>query len=100
MVKLGSDVNLLFTDIIPNLKPGVLIHIHDIFWPFEYPAAWIKERRAWTEAYHLRAFLQYNDEFEILLFTNLLVQRYHPWFESNAPSFLTTPGGHIWLRRC
>ncbi len=99
VLKLGSDVNLIFSDIIPSLKPGVLIHIHDIFWPFEYPAEWIKARRAWTEAYQLRAFLQYNSEFEILLFTNFLLQRHRPWFEANAPLFLRNPGGNIWLRR-
>jgi hypothetical protein len=35
VAKVGSDVNYLFFEVLPNLNPGVLIHIHDIFYPFE-----------------------------------------------------------------
>lgn len=36
----GSDVDLLFSQVLPRLKPGVLVHIHDIFLPDDYPASW------------------------------------------------------------
>ncbi|MFX7914564.1 class I SAM-dependent methyltransferase, partial [Acinetobacter baumannii] len=36
----GSDVDLLFNQVLPRLKPGVLVHIHDIFLPDDYPASW------------------------------------------------------------
>ena len=39
--KVNSDVNHIFFNIIPHLSPGVYIHIHDIFYPFEYPKDWI-----------------------------------------------------------
>jgi len=39
--KTGSDVNFLYFEILPRLKPGVLIHIHDIFLPLEYPQEWV-----------------------------------------------------------
>ena len=55
--KIGSDVNYLFFEILPRLHRGVYIHIHDIFYPFEYPKDWIDEGRAWNENYILRAFL-------------------------------------------
>ena len=58
VAKVGSDVNYLFFKILPLLQSGVLIHIHDIMWPFEYPLEWIIEGRSWNEAYILRAFLQ------------------------------------------
>lgn len=65
--KLHSDVLRIFFEILPRIKPGVFVHIHDIFWPFEYPDRWIRERRAWNEIYLLRAFLQYNTAFRVRL---------------------------------
>ena len=48
--KTGSDVNYLFFEVIPRLPEGVLIHIHDIFLPAEYPKTWIlNEGRSWNE---------------------------------------------------
>lgn len=35
--KAGSDVNYLFFEVLPRLRPGVMVHIHDIFLPDEYP---------------------------------------------------------------
>jgi hypothetical protein len=52
-----------------SLKTGVIIHVHDVFYPFEYPKAWVIDgngRFGWNEAYILRAFLMYQDKFEIL----------------------------------
>ena len=59
VAKIGSDVNHLVFTVLPALQSGVLVHFHDIFFPFEYPQAWLAEGRAWNEAYLLRAFLQY-----------------------------------------
>jgi len=55
-------------NVLPRLKPGVLIHFHDILYPFVYPEAWFREGRAWNEVYLIRAFLQNNPDYEILLF--------------------------------
>src|SRR5688572_372990 len=63
--KIDSDVNYVLFNILPSLSPGVLIHFHDIFYPFEYPREWIYNKRAWNENYILRAFLQYNSAFKI-----------------------------------
>jgi predicted O-methyltransferase YrrM len=99
VAKLNSDVNRLFFEFLPRLKPGVLIHIHDIFWPFEYPASWTMEKRAWNECYLLHAFLQYNPEFEIVFFSSQMLKLHGDWFTTNVPRFLKNSGGHIWLRR-
>ncbi|MEB3189903.1 MAG: class I SAM-dependent methyltransferase [Snowella sp.] len=65
--KIGSDVQYEFLEILPHLAPGVIIHIHDIFLPVEYPQNWIKkEHRFWNEQYLLQAFLSFNSAFEIL----------------------------------
>jgi hypothetical protein len=36
----GSDVDILLNRVLPALPAGVLVHIHDIFLPFDYPAIW------------------------------------------------------------
>ena len=64
--KVGSDTHYLFFEVMPTLSSGVLVDVHDIFWPFEYPADWIREGRAWNEAYLLRAFLSFNPAFKII----------------------------------
>ena len=45
----GDVVHDVFT-ILPRLASGVRVHFHDMFYPFEYPAAWVFEGRAWNEA--------------------------------------------------
>ncbi len=47
--KTNSDVNYLLFNILPSLNSGVLIHFHDIFYPFEYPKKWVYEGRAWKK---------------------------------------------------
>ncbi len=68
VVKVGSDVCYLYFEILPRLPVGTIVQIHDMFWPFEYPAEWRQERRGWAELYLLRAFLMNNDAWEVLLF--------------------------------
>lgn len=97
--KFGSDVNHIIFNILPTLASGVFVHFHDIFFPFEYPEQWIKEGRAWNEAYMLRAFLQHNTAYEVVMF-NTFVQRFHrDFFEKNMPLCLENPGASIWLRK-
>lgn len=69
--KAGSDVNHLFFDVLPHLKTGTLVHFHDIFNGFEYPEKWLDEGRAWNESYLLRAFLMFNDVFNIYTWPQL-----------------------------
>ena len=63
--KEGSDVYYRFFEILPKLRRGVVVHLHDIFYPFTYPHDWVVNGRVWNETYLLRAFLQYNNDFEI-----------------------------------
>ncbi len=66
--KVGSDVNWFFFRILPRLKPGVIIHLHDISLPHEYPPPWIFERgQTWNEQYVLHAFLMHNTAYRILI---------------------------------
>lgn len=97
--KPGSDVQYLLFNILPKLGNEVLIHFHDIFWPFEYPQQWIKEKRAWNEIYFLHTFLQFNEQFRIMLFGDFLFYRNKEWLQCNMPRLLKGRGGSIWLKR-
>jgi len=101
VAKTGGDVNHLFFEILPRLQPGVLVHIHDIFLPDEYPKRWaIDEGRNWNEQYLVRAFLQYNDVFEVVWSSYYMCTRHA---EDTAAVFTRFPkfggGGSLWLRR-
>lgn len=97
--KIGSDVNYLFFEILPILNPGVYVHIHDIFYPFEYPEQWVLgEKRFWNEDYLIRAFLTFNDTYEIVFFNDYFSKKYRNMY-SETPLCLMNPGGGLWLRR-
>ena len=55
--KTGSDVNHLLLRVVPSLGPGVWVHVHDIFLPFEYPREWALQRMYFSEQYVLAALL-------------------------------------------
>lgn len=97
--KTGSDVNFLLFEALPRLKPGVLVHFHDIFYPFEYPPAWVQECRAWNECYLLRSFLEFNTAFEVLLFSHYLVLFHRQAMVAALPKCAGNWGGNLWLRR-
>lgn len=99
--KTGSDVNRILFDILPKLKKGVLIHFHDIFYPFEYPKDWVMNRKGfgWNENYILKAFLMYNHTYKIIMFNTFLEHFHTDWFKKNMPDCLKNMGGSIWLQK-
>jgi hypothetical protein len=98
VLKTGSDVNWLLSELLPRLASGVYIHIHDMYYPFEYPKPWILQNRAWNEAYAVRAFLQFNHQFEICLF-NSYVHQFHRDVIQQIPLASDYAGSGLWLRR-
>jgi predicted O-methyltransferase YrrM len=67
VVAIGSDVTYEQLEILPRLKPGCVVHFHDILLPGEYWRDWVVgQKYFWTEQYLLRAFLTFNTEFEVL----------------------------------
>ena len=75
VVKTGSDVHHEIFNILPALSAGVIIHIHDIQFPFEYPKNWIFDARwSWNESYFVRAFLMHNDCYKIVFFTDMFLK--------------------------
>ncbi|HJR19494.1 MAG TPA: class I SAM-dependent methyltransferase [Actinomycetota bacterium] len=97
--KTGSDVNHLFFEVLPRLRSGVWAQIHGVFYPFEYPEAWVEQGRAWNEDYLVRAFLMFNDAFAIRLFSSYVVALHEEWFRREMPLCLENPGGSLWLQR-
>jgi hypothetical protein len=99
-VKIGGDVNYLFLEVLPRLKPGVIVHVHDIFLPFEYRRDWVMEEfRFWSEQYLLQAFLSFNSEFEVLMANSYVAHRY---MKDLKATFMNSPwwgGGSFWMRR-
>ncbi len=98
--KMGSDVNDYLFRILPSLNPGVLIHIHDIPYPFEYGSQWIDdENRSWNEAYLLRAFLQYNRAFKIIYFSHYMIRVHTQLVVEQLPLAKFNGGASIWLEK-
>jgi len=99
VAKTGSDVVDYMFRILPSLQPGVLIHIHDIFFPFEYPRAWIiEENRSWNEAYFLRAFLHGNPRFRVLYLSDWIYKRRRDLLEKHMPLCVRYRGGSLWMQ--
>lgn len=100
VVKTGSDVLFEMFNILPLLVPGVIVHFHDIFYPFEYPRDWVVDlKRNWNEIYLLRAYLMYNQTFSILAFNTFLETTNPKWFEEHMPLCLKNTGGSCWLKK-
>jgi hypothetical protein len=73
ILKTGSDLHYELFHILPRLRPGVFIHFHDVFYPFEYPPEWvIEQNRSWNEAYALRALLHETKRYKIEFWNNYL----------------------------
>ncbi len=99
-VKIGGDVNYLFLEVLPRLKPGVIVHVHDIFLPFEYRRDWVlDEFRFWNEQYLLQAFLTFNSEFEVLLANYYLSSHHKEHLQAAFPDLPGWIGGSFWMRR-
>lgn len=100
VAKIGSDVTFLLLQVLPRLKRGVLVHVHDIFYPQTYPIEWLQEGRAWNESLFLRAFLTNNSAFEIIAFNGFAVQTWPELFQGKLSTYLENSGSSIWIRKC
>ncbi len=112
VLKLGGDVAFLFLEVLPRLRPGVVVHVHDIHFPYNtpYPAKQYVFRAKWplyrTEAMVLQAFLSFNREFDIVLSAPMIRHADEPFLARTIPGYrpvevedYDTHFGSIWLRR-
>lgn len=99
--KIGSDVEFLFMEVLPRIRPGVVVHVHDIFMPLEYPKQWVLDRhRFWNEQYLLQAFLSFNTTFEVLWAGQWMHIKYPELLTRAFPSYKAgVSAGSFWFRR-
>jgi hypothetical protein len=102
VVRPGGDVAFLLLEVVPALPPGVLVHIHDVFTPGDYPTEWSRRRWFWTEQYVVEALLTHNTRLEIVLAVHDLLMRYPRELGEACP---VPPGavpgptpGSLWVR--
>src|SRR6267143_1418101 len=102
VLTIGSDVRYEYLDILPRVKPGVLVHCHDIFLPAEYPKEWVlDDHRFWNEQYLLQAFLTFNNEFEVLWAGSYMHLKHPDLLAATIPSYRQEKcyPKSFWIRR-
>jgi hypothetical protein len=99
VLKTGSDVHYEIFDVIPAVRPGVIIHVHDCAYPFEYPPEWIENNYSWNEAYAIRAFLMYNFNYKILFWGSLFKTLFPEKVTREGGRFTKNPGTSLWFVR-
>ncbi len=98
--RIGSDVRFLFLEVLPRLQPGVVVHVHDIYLPFEYRREWVKEKHLfWNEQYLLQAFLAFNSAFEVVFADTYMAYFHHKAVIAAFPTAPWIGGGSFWIRR-
>ena len=100
-VKVGSDVNAIVLDVLPRLAAGVVVHIHDVYLPFEYPRDFLDAYGLyWNEQYLVQAFLAMNPGYEVLFANAALSRLRTEAFLARAPKGVPPHGGgSFWIRR-
>lgn len=102
IIRPRGDVLFEYLELLPTLKPGVVVHIHDIFSPREYPDEWVlKKVLFWNEQYLLEAFLTANREWKIIGALNYLRHNHFDELRGKSP-FLRSkdePGSFYIQRR-
>jgi predicted O-methyltransferase YrrM len=98
-LKAGNDVLHLYLNVLPSLRDGVVVHLHDIYLPFEYSSTWLIENRwTWTEQYLLQALLQDSVAFDVL-WPGHYLQRTLPGFAAHFKFWRGADAKALWMRR-
>ncbi len=86
IIRPQGDVVIIYLQILPSLKKGVIVHSHDIFSPKDYLEKWILEDiRFWNEQYLLEAFLTSNTKWKIIGALNFLHHHYYEKLKAKCP---------------
>ena len=96
VVRISNDVAHLFCRIIPALKPGVVIHVHDVFLPYEYPKRFFYDCPGWGEQYMLHALLQ--SGFYSMLWPGYYLQQERPDAVEALPFLKDGRAQSIWVQ--
>ncbi len=96
VLRMSNDVAHLFCRIIPALKPGVVIHVHDVFLPYEYPKRFFYDCPGWGEQYMLHALLQ-SGAFS-MLWPGYFLQRSRPDAVDSLPFLKDGRAQSLWVQ--
>ncbi len=100
-LKPGGEVVRLLLELLPQLAPGVVVHVHDFFRPFEYPRILLEHYGVfWQEHYLLQAFLAHNEVWDVLCANHALARLRAHAIQALVPSL--TPQAQpssLWIRR-
>lgn len=102
VIRPQGDVLYEILEVLGRLKPGVLVHIHDVFTPRDYRQGTLFEAQYfWNEQYLLEAFLSYNLNFEILLSVNHLHKSHSAALRNACPNLKSYDPDpcSFWIRR-
>lgn len=98
--RVASDVNWMVFRVLPRLAKGVLVHFHDIFWPREYPRAWLFERlQTWNEQYVLQALLMNSTAYRVVIANGMLDAVRGPEVEKLYQGVQKPGGGSVWIEK-
>jgi len=87
VLKTQNDCCRELLEIIPSLAPGVVVHVHDIFTPYDYPAEWLFERQfPFNEQYALECLLSDSPRYEVILPVFLLWTEHRAKMKQLLPS--------------
>jgi Methyltransferase domain len=89
VLRSGNDVHFEYLEVLPRLRPGVLVHIHDVSLPRPYPKVYYDSHLYWNEQYLLQAFLAFNDRFEVLWPGNHMMLTYPERMRAAFPTIRT-----------
>jgi hypothetical protein len=92
-------VNFVVLDVLPLLAPGVYVHFHDVFLPYEYHRHWVERGPYWNEQYLLQAFLALNRDFEVALANHALLRTRPDELRRVVPSLRGHQPSAFWIRR-
>lgn len=99
VVKAGSELNTILFDLLPKLNSGVIIHFHDIFYPFEYPLGILESGNYWNESYFLRAFLMDNPKYSLELWSSYIGRFHSDILKTEMPECVGCHGGSFYIRK-
>jgi predicted O-methyltransferase YrrM len=102
-LKTGGDVVWIYNQILPRLAPGVVVHLHDCFLPWDYPEQWVFAGKGWNEQYVMQSFLVWNSAFEVLFGTQWMMRRHWDLLRGAFPDLVEEDrhreGSSLWIRR-
>jgi predicted O-methyltransferase YrrM len=99
IVKTAGEVNFLVLEVLPMLQPGVVVHFHDVFLPYEYHRGFLESGRYFTEQYLVQAFLSMNSSYEIVLAAHAMLRERKAELARLVPSLEDHQPSSLWIRR-